>query len=217
MYSLPYFKEKDYDLVKQFMKDNPFVVLSGCDADQHPVATHVPLLIEDNGESLILKGHFMRQTDHHRAFLQNPNVLAIFNGPHTYVSASWYSEPRQASTWNYLTVHAKGILEFLDEQGLSSVLQKTTAHFENNRESPSLFEKLPQEYVQRLMKSIIAFEIEVKSIDNVFKLSQNRDEKSFHNIIEHLQKGDESSGQIASEMEQRHSKLFPGSAEQQRP
>src|SRR5580692_303854 len=132
MYSLPYFKEKDYALVKQFMKDNPFVILSGCDANHHPVATHVPLLIEDAGESLYLKGHVMRQTDHHRAFLQNPNVLAIFNGPHSYVSASWYTEPRQASTWNYMAVHAKGILRFLDDQALSEVLQKMTAHFEKN-------------------------------------------------------------------------------------
>lgn len=217
MYSLPYFKEKDYSIVKQFMMANPFVILAGCDADHNPVATHVPLLIEEKEESLIFYGHVMKQTDHHRAFLQNPNVLAIFTGPHTYVSASWYSDPKQASTWNYMTVHAKGVLHFLDEGDLLGVLQKTTAHFENDPHSPSLFEKLPEEYVSRLAKAIIAFRIEVKSIDNVFKLSQNRDEKSYHNIIGHLHQGDTVSSHIATEMEQRESQLFQRPGEQQRP
>jgi transcriptional regulator len=217
MYSLPYFKEKDYALVKQFMLDNPFVVLAGCDGDPGPVATHVPLLVEEKEEKLFLYGHIMRQTDHHKAFLQNPKVLAIFSGPHTYVSASWYSDPRQASTWNYMAVHAKGVLRFLDENSLTGILQKTTARFENNEHSLSGFGKLPEEYVRRLVKSIIAFEVEVRSIDNVFKLSQNRDEKSYHNIIDHLQKGDSSSAYIASEMEKRESQLFQQPGEQQRP
>ncbi len=217
MYSLPYFKEKDFGVVKEFMHQNPFVILCGCDSNQHPVATHVPLLIEETEEKLFLYGHVMRQTDHHLAFLKNPNVLAVFTGPHTYVSASWYSNPKQASTWNYMTVHAKGILGFLEENALLDILQKTTAHFENNKESPSLFEKLPGDYIERLKKAIIAFRIEVTGIDNVFKLSQNRDEKSYHNVIEHLQKGNEVSGQLASEMEQRKSQLFKSKDEQQRP
>ncbi len=217
MYSLPYFKEKDFGVVKEFMHQNPFVILCGCDSDQHPVATHVPLLIKETKEKLFLYGHVMRQTDHHLAFLKNPNVLAVFTGPHTYVSASWYSNPKQASTWNYMTVHAKGVLGFLEENDLLDILQKTTAHFENNKDSPSLFEKLPADYIERLKKAIIAFRIEVTGIDNVFKLSQNRDEKSYHNIIEHLQKGNEVSSQLASEMEQRKSQLFKSKGEQQRP
>jgi transcriptional regulator len=217
MYSLPYFKEKDFGVVKEFMHQNPFVILCGCDSNQHPVATHVPLLMEETEEKLFLYGHVMRQTDHHLAFLKNPAVLAVFTGPHGYVSASWYSNPKQASTWNYMTVHAKGILGFLEENALLDILQKTTAHFEKNKDSPSLFEKLPADYIERLKKAIIAFRIEVTGIDNVFKLSQNRDEKSYHNVIEHLQKGNEVSGQLASEMEQRKSQLFKSKDEQQRP
>ena len=217
MYNLAYFKENDIAVVKKFMLQNPFAILSGCDADQHPVATQVPLLIEEKDNKLFLQGHIMKQTDHHRAFLHNPNVLAIFTGPHTYVSASWYSNPLQASTWNYMTVHAKGVLQFLDEKALFNTLQKTTAHFENDEHSPSLFEKLPGEYVERLTKAIIAFEIEVTGIDNVFKLSQNRDEKSYRNIIEHLQKGDEASNQVASEMKLRNSQVFQTINDQQSP
>jgi transcriptional regulator len=82
-------------------------------------------------------------------------------------------------------------------------------HFENNNsQSPTVFDNLPADYKQRLMKAIIAFEIEVQEIDNVFKLSQNRDEESFHKIIQKLQNQDSSGEYIARQMDQRSSKLF---------
>ena len=168
------------------MHQNPFVILTGCDAHNRPVATHIPVMIHEREGKIFLQGHIMKQTDHHQALLQNQNVLAIFTGPHTYVSASWYTDKKQASTWNYVTVHAKGTLTFKDEKFLLELLQQTTAHFENNPASPSLVQHLPEEYVAKLMKAIEAFEIEVTNIDHVFKLSQNRDEESYQNIIEEL-------------------------------
>ena len=208
MYNLPYFKEKDQTVVLEFMRNNPFVFLSGCDADNKPVASQVPVFIDEREGKLFLSGHIMKQTDHHKAFIHNPNVLAVFTGPHTYVSASLYTSQQSASTWNYMSVHAKGILSFTGEQELLNILQRTTNHFENNPDSPSLFEKLPTEYVQKMVNAIVAFEIEVISIDNIFKLSQNRDEKSFHSIINKLQKSDHDSQQIAAEMQKRTSQLF---------
>lgn len=208
MYNLPYFKESDQNVVLEFMRAHPFVFLTGCDADNKPVATQIPVFIDERDEKLFLSGHMMKQTDHHKAFLQNPHVLAVFTGPHTYVSASLYSDPQQGSTWNYMSVHVKGILAIQGEQELLSILKRTTDHFENNIHSPSLFEKLPEEYVQKMVKAIVAFEIEVTSIDNVFKLSQNRDEKSYHSIISKLQQSDENSQRIAAEMERRTSQLF---------
>lgn len=210
MYNLPYFKEKDEKEVLLFMQQNPFVILSGVDADHKPVATHIPVLLEQKENALYLYGHVMRNTDHHKAFEKNPNVLAIFTGAHTYVSASLYSNPQQASTWNYITVHAKGTLHFLnDDEVLLDILKRTTSHFENNIHSPSLIEKLPNDYVTRLMKAIVAFEIKVTTVENVFKLSQNRDEKSYENIIEHLSNKDEDSTIIAAEMKKRKTKIFP--------
>ena len=98
--------------------------MCGCDADNNPVATQVPVFIDEKEDKLFLSGHIMRNTDHHKAFEQNPNVLAVFTGPHTYVSASWYSDKQQASTWNYMSVHAKGKLKFLEEQALLDVLKR---------------------------------------------------------------------------------------------
>ena len=151
----------------------------------------------------------MKQTDHHKAFEKNPNVLCVFTGHHTYVSASWYSNPQQASTWNYMSVHVKGRLAFLDEQGLIEVLKKTSLHFENNNtQSPTAFDNLPADYTNRLMKAIIAFEVEVEAIDNVFKLSQNRDKESYQHIIEKLETQDADGKTIATEMKKRETGLF---------
>ena len=81
----------------------------------------------------------------------------------------------------------RGKLRFLDECGLKEVLQKTSLHFEKGEiDSPTVYNNLPGDYLDRLTKAIVAFEIEVKEIDNVFKLSQNRDEESYHNIIDNL-------------------------------
>ena len=216
MYNLPYFKEPNPEIVVSFIREHPFAVVCGC-ADNEPVATQLPLLIEQRGERLFLMGHMMRQTDHHLAFLKNQNVLVLFTGPHTYVSASWYTDPRQGSTWNYMTVQVKGTLKFIAQEHLPSILQRTTALFENNSSSPSLFEKLPDEYVQRMMKAIIPFEIEVTAINNVFKLSQNRDAESFDRIIEELMKGNADAQTIAAEMKKRKSELFSAKSATSRP
>ena len=208
MYNLPYFKEDDQGVVLEFMRTHPFVFLTGCDLDNKPVATQVPVFIDERDGKLFLTGHIMKQTDHHKALQNNRNVLAVFTGPHTYVSASLYTDPQQGSTWNYMSVHARGLLSFQGEQELLNILQRLTTHFENNPDSPSLFEKLPTDYVQRMVKAIVAFEVEVTSIDNVFKLSQNRDERSYHSIIDNLQQADDDSRMIASEMEKRTSQLF---------
>lgn len=188
------------------MHKNSFIILTGCDAENKPVATHVPVLVEERDGKVFLVGHIMKQTDHCKAFAQNSNVLAIFAGAHTYVSASWYSNQKQASTWNYLTVHAKGVLHFLDEEALLTVLKRTTAHFENNPNSPSLVEHLDPTYVKRLMKAIVAFEIEVQEVDHVFKLSQNKDEEDYKNITSQLQQGDTEAKQVAQMMQQRKQK-----------
>jgi transcriptional regulator len=208
MYSLPHFKENDITVVKQFMHEHPFAMLIGCDAQLTPVATQVPMFVEEREGALFLSGHIQRKTDHHKAMEQNDRVLAVFPGPHTYVSASWYTNPEVASTWNYMSVYAKGVIRFLNEEALLTLLKRTTAHFENNPHSTALVEKMPEEYVQQQMKAIVAFEIAVTHLDNVFKLSQNRDEKSYHNILEQLDVRDEDSRKIATEMRQRTSQLF---------
>ena len=209
MYNLPYYKEQDAEEVMQFIREHPFAFLAGSDAANKPVATQIPVFIDEKEGKIFLTGHIMRNTDHHKAFEQNPNVLAVFTGPHTYVSATWYTKP-VGSTWNYMSVHAKGIIRLGNEEDLIAILQRLSLHYENNNaSSATVFNNLPAEYTDRMMKAIVAFEIEVKSMDHVFKLSQDRDEKSYDNIIEMLKKQEGDAKEIAEIMEKRKSKVFP--------
>lgn len=203
MYKFSYFTEQDQAKVMAFMKENPFAVITGF-GEQYPVATHIPLEVETRDDGiLLLSGHMMKKTDHHTAFAKNDNVLAIFNGPHTHVSASWYTNPSMGSTWNYMVVHAKGKIQFTDEQGTYNAVKAITEKYEGS-ESTSSFHNLSNDYVQQMVKAIVGFTIEVESIDNVFKLSQNRDKISKQNIIEQLNKrGDDDSRAIAKEIEKR--------------
>lgn len=209
MYNLPYFKEEDAGVVLDFIRKHPFAFLAGCSIENKPVATQIPVFIDEREGKLFLSGHMMKNTDHHKAFSHNPEVLAVFSGAHTYVSASWYDNKQQGSTWNYMSVHAKGVLKFLDETALRAVLERTTSHFENNPNSGANFKDLPEEYVQRMVKAIVAFEIEIKEMDHVFKLSQNRNEKSYDNIIDKLKEQGGDAEKIGELMEQRKGKVFP--------
>ncbi len=92
MYKFSYYTEKDNEKVIAFMKENSFAIITGPGND-YPVATQIPLDIKEHNGKILLKGHLMRNTDHHKAFVKNENVLVIFSGPHCYVSASWYVNP----------------------------------------------------------------------------------------------------------------------------
>lgn len=202
MYKLPYFTEEDEEKVFDFMNKNSFAIITGHDGS-FPVATHVPLEIKKEEGQIILTGHMMKNTDHQKAFLQNENVLVIFSGPHCYVSASWYTKKDVASTWNYIDVHAKGKIKFKDEHGTKEIIGNITNKYEG-KESEAAFHNLSNEYVDRLVKAIIGFTIEVSSVENVFKLSQNHEVETRDSIIEQLQgRTDEGSHIIASEMQKR--------------
>ncbi|HEX5112430.1 MAG TPA: FMN-binding negative transcriptional regulator [Saprospiraceae bacterium] len=214
MYNFSYFKEEDQQVLFQFLHDYPFAFLTGSFNNGKQVATQVPVLVEERAGKLILHAHIMRKTDHHKAFLENPQVLVVFTGPSTYVSATWYTNPHMGSTWNYMSVHLRGNIRFVGEQELRSLLDRLTLRFENNNStSPTYFNNLSDDYIKHMLPSIEAFEIEVEEIENVFKLSQNRDEKSYLNIIDQLEKRGPDSSRIAAEMRNRKEKLFPPGVE----
>jgi transcriptional regulator len=145
----------------------------------------------------------MKGTDHYKAFSENEKVLVIFSGPQCYVSASWYVTKNVASTWNYMDVHAKGKLRFTNDESTKKIIKDITDKYEDAG-SEAAFNKLPKEYVERLSKAIVGFDIEVESLENVFKLSQNHDEQTRKQIIENLKKSNDfNSNEIAIEMEKR--------------
>ncbi len=200
MYKQSYYIEKDRSRIVPFMRQYPFAILCAVDANHTPVATQIPVLIEERNEKLFITGHIMKKTDHHEACKTNSSVLVIFNGPHSYISAGWYPVPQVASTWNYMTVHAKGMLLFSGDDALRDILQRTTSLFEK-KDSPALMEKMPEDYIQSNMKAIAAFEIAVTDLQATFKLSQNKDRGTRENIIKELENtGDPHARDIAGEM-----------------
>lgn len=210
MYNYPHYKEDDKRKVIAFMKSHPFITLIGTDKNGRIEATQIPVLIEEKKESIFIYGHIAKKSDHHRAFEENPNVLALFTGAHTYVSGTWYTgNPQQASTWNYISVHARGQIKFLDEAALIELLKKLSLHFENNNTSSStVYDNLPVDYKEKLIKAILAFEIEVIEMDNVYKLSQNRDEKSYDSIVHQLKQQEGDAKEIGDLMEKRKEQVF---------
>lgn len=210
MYNLSYFKEKDRQKILTFLEEFPFAFLTGSYLSGGQVATQLPVLVEERNGELFLQGHIMRNTDHHKAFVENPQALLVFTGPSAYVSASWYSNPQIGSTWNYMSVHVQGQMNFMPKEVLIEFMRKLTLKFEKgNTQSLTIYDNLPQAFLDKMMPAIAGFEIKAEKIENVFKLSQNRDEKSYRNIVSKLEEQGGNSALIAAEMKNRQSDLFP--------
>ena len=208
MYKLPYFTEPDHDKVLQFMQAHPFVTLIGHDGAKS-VATQIPVLInkKEDGQ-LQLRGHIMRKTDHCIALEQNKDVLVLFQGPSCYVSPSWYTE-KLGGTFNYETVHARGTARIFSDEETMQLLTDLTAHFEAPQENPLYTDQLAPDYMPMNVKAIAGFVIAVEDVYPIFKLSQNRDDESYINIVKHLRAGaDTQAHKIADEMVSRRPHLF---------
>lgn len=202
MYKMKDFQEGDESKLLEFIKEFSFATVTGI-GEGFPVASHLPLEISGYADKLIFTGHMMRKTDHQLAFEKNENVLVIFQSPHAYVSAGWYENPGQGSTVNYMAVHAKGKISFMDEHGTMEELRKITdKHIGLN--SPASFHNISDEYKAAMVKAIRGFQIEVTELQHVFKLSQNKNLADQKNIIAQLEARQEAGSDfIAAQMKQR--------------
>ncbi|MFC4262148.1 FMN-binding negative transcriptional regulator [Ferruginibacter yonginensis] len=181
--------------VHPFVENNEALILSiadeigiafvGASIGTNIAGTHLPLSIKKQADQIIFSGHLMKQTDHHKAFENTPEVLVVYSSPSAVIDANWYASPSQASTINYIAIHAKGTIHFKDEAGTYEAIKAiTNQHINSN--SNAGFEQIPTSYLQQHVKAIVAFEIEVKQIDAVFKLSQNKTLAEQQNIIQQL-------------------------------
>ena len=206
---MPYHKALNDRDIRSFIKKYPFAFLTGMGPDKGPIATQLPLFIELGNGGEVVRGHIMKGTDHHEAFLHNDKVLVVFTGRHTYVSGTWYSNPNSPSTWNYMSVHIRGRIRFVGEAELEDILRSVSLHFEGqNRASATAYDNLPVSFRKKALEMIVGFEIEIQNIDTVFKLSQDRDAASYRNIIAKLKEQDEDGRTIAAEMEKREGEVF---------
>lgn len=206
MYLTNHFSTAEQADILAFMHSNAFCTICGMGVDGFPVATHVPVMMDLRDNQLFLQAHIMRKQAHTNAFEQNNQVLAIFHGPNAYISAQHYEPQNTASTWNYSAVHASGIIRFLGDSDLFTMLTNLTAKYEQDAESPSLMHHMSEEYIQSNMKAIVAFEIKVTQLQHIFKWSQNKPSHIQENIIQSLAKGTPEEQMAAEEMKMRLNK-----------
>ncbi len=149
-------------------------------------ASHLPfLLYPDRGPHGTLLGHLARANPQWASFGQE--ALAVFQGPHAYISPSWYQTPLSVPTWNYVAVHAYGVPRVVaDDATLRSILEATVRRYEAAFEKPWDMARLPDDYVQHMMGAIVGFEIPISRLEGKLKLSQNRSPADRQGVVEGL-------------------------------
>ena len=156
----------------------------------------------------VTKVNSKKNTDHQVEPLKKPTCISVFTGPHAYV-CTWYSDSRMGSTWNYMSVHASGKIREMDTDEMNLFMEKFTSTFEGgDNQSPTVFNNLSHEYRLKKVPAIVGLEIKIDTLNNVFKLSQNKDKASYLNIISELEKRDTNSKKIALEMKKRFNDVF---------
>ena len=149
-----------------------------------PVATHLPFLVKQKGDQILLLSHFAKANPQAAGIIANTS-LVIFTEPHAYISPKNYEKEQNVPTWNYLAVHAYGKCVLLhDEENKAELLKETILNYESDYLKQ--WESLPDDYKHKMMKGIVAFQIEVDDLQAKAKLSQNRTEKEQENIINEL-------------------------------
>lgn len=184
MYIPEHFRVRDHASAIAFMRANPFVILVSSTGDG-PFATHVPVVIRENGDNLILRGHVAKANPHWRYLEQHPHCLTIFHGPHAYISTTNYVTPENVPTWNYAAVHVYGNARtYTAQQDLLAMLHDLIPTFEAAYEQQ--WNSLSEAYRNRMLGHIVGFEIAVTKVEAKFKLSQNRTPEEQQNVIDSL-------------------------------
>lgn len=177
------------------------------------IASHVPFLVErrqaiSGGEELHLLGHLARANPQVADLAAGGEVLAIFSGPHAYVSPGWYASQPAVPTWNYADVHAYGTPRLIEDQALRRFLQQLSVRHEAGRETPWRMEDQPAAYMAGMFKGIVGFDLAVARLEGKFKLSQNRPAADRPRIVAALEaRGDTEARAVARLMREREPDL----------
>lgn len=185
MYIPEQYKNENLSEVRNFLTENSFGILVS-QVDGKPWATHIPLELDSDDEgNEILVSHIAKANPQWKHFSEATEVLCIFNGPHSYVSSSWYKE-EEVPTWNYISVHVYGTLKIIDEQAVIASMHKLVDKYEQQSECPVSINNLSSK-TMRQVKGVVGFQIKITEIQAAKKLSQGR-EHDHPRIIEELGK-----------------------------
>jgi transcriptional regulator len=204
MYIPKAFHVGDQQILHEFIASNSFATLVST-IDAKPFATHLPLLF-DRARSAhgTLLGHVARANPQWHAFDGKQEALAIFQGPHAYVSPSWYAASPAVPTWNYTAVHVYGVPQVTDdERAFSDLLDRLIAFYEAGmpRPWPGV---LPAEFRANLMRGIVGFAMDIERIEGKFKLSQNRSHEDQCRVVERLEMSADPVAKALGELARKH-------------
>ncbi len=180
-----------------FMQAYNFAIIIST-KDNLPVATHLPFIIEEKNDEIILTSHLSKANEQWKTF-KDKEVLVIFSEPHAYISPTLYEKQQNVPTWNYVAVHVYGNINiFENEEEKLNVLLKQMQTYEASYIEQ--FKNLDKKYVAGLMNGIVAFEIVVNKLQSKAKLSQNKTETERQNIKKHLEESNNSTEQELGKM-----------------
>lgn len=198
MYTPKFNQVQDRAVLIEAMRAYSFAILFGATPETEAQATHLPLVVKDEGPHGILEGHFARANRHWQT-LAGRETLVVFPGPHSYVSPSLYEEELSVPTWNYIAVHAYGTLTLVeDDAGKEALLAGLIAAHD-----PAYAEQwrsLPEGYRRTMLGNIMGFRIPIERIEGKFKISQNRNERERHSVQAAQAAGDSDQQALAAWM-----------------
>lgn len=192
------FKVEDFNALITFLKRNSFATVISSQNDV-PYASQVPVLVDVVDDEIVLSFHLARPNPQNKTLTNNDNVLIQFTGAHGYVSSSWY-EQEEVSTWNYQAAQLKGECAVLDQDELMEDLKRLTDQYETG-ENARTFDTLSEDVLKQA-KGVIGYKVKVREAGLKYKLSQNRSDKDYKNIVLNLRDSDnQDDNRLADEME----------------
>jgi transcriptional regulator len=178
--------ENDLAVLHQFMQNYNFATLVS-QQDGQLTATHLPVLLDTTrGEYGTLVAHMARANPQWKAFESGQEVMVIFQGPHAYVSPSFYEVHPSVPTWNYAIIHAYGVPRIIDDHDRLYDILGALVHRQEDPRRPSWEMNLPDDYMEKMMAAVVGFEIEITRMEGKYKLSQNRSDADQESVIDNL-------------------------------
>jgi transcriptional regulator len=199
MYLPQHFRQDDPALLLEVMQRYNFATLVSTVNDA-PFATHLPVLARPDGDAIHIEGHFARANPHWQALEADPQALIIFHGPHTYISPTLYRDSNRVPTWNYIAVHARGLVRIRHEADaklamLDKLIEQQEPAYQNQ------FEQIDDTLRTGLLNAIVAFDMQVQTLEGKFKLGQHRLAGDKPEMQSWHQQGDENQRALAQWMQ----------------
>jgi transcriptional regulator len=197
LYQPEAFREQDTAALHALIEAHGFATLISPDAEDPPIS-HLPLLLDrTRGPLGTLIGHMARGNPHGPRLRAKPQVLVLFQGPHSYVSPSWYAHHPSVPTWNYAVVHAHATARVIeDPAALEQMVRALVERYEAGRPQPWPMD-LPRGYIDRMLGGIVGFELRIERLAGKFKLSQNRPGDDAQRVAQALEQGSEADQDVA--------------------